>query len=406
MANPDHVKKLKETKVDQKYDLREADLRRTDLREAWLWGSDLSEANLGASDLSGAKLQEANLSKAHLSGANLSGANLSKANLSDATLLRANLREANLSEANLRGAILCDFYRGHGDEIKWISDKRLWDRLGQVNLSRANLSRADLSFANLTKAVLQNANLSKADVQMANLRGVDLSGADLSEANLKMANLENANLSGANLSGANLDRTRLHGATLPEGYTQQAKNAIAQPKIRPAKNLKSISFLLYAGIIMALVVQFAHANAWTLPLFKSYGDAFATSFFITAIGIAHTAYIWRNNYLSLGLFLTTIGSFAWKYKWILPIFKTYQIPLYIGIFLILYGVFPQFLGIPLLIGGSLLLIVELGLMFTGGLAAIHLGNLLASVVLIGLSALMFRRQKKLGKTGIFQSRKA
>lgn len=169
-------------------------------------------------------------------------------------------------------------------------------------------------------------------------------------------------------------------------------------------HFNSISFLFYAGIIMALSVQFARANAWSLPLFKSYEDAFATSFFLTACGVAHTAYIRQNTYVSLGLVLTTIGGFAWKYKWILPIVKTYQIPLYVGILFILYGIVPQLLGAIFITAGSLLLIVELWLAFTKGLAAVHYGNLLASVIFIGLSTLMFRRQKKLARTGAFRSR--
>ncbi|MEH2261700.1 hypothetical protein [Nostoc sp.] len=183
---------------------------------------------------------------------------------------------------------------------------------------------------------------------------------------------------------------------------QSLKIAVAQSKKHPSKHLKSISFLLYAGIIMALAVQFARANAWSLPIFKSYEDAFATSFFLVALGIAHTAHTWKNNYVALGLFLTTIGGFAWKYKWILPVFKTYEIPLSVGIFLILYGSVPQFVGGTLVIVGSLLLSVELWLMFTKGLGAIHAGNLLASLIFLGLSVLMFRRQKKLQKTGIFR----
>jgi len=168
--------------------------------------------------------------------------------------------------------------------------------------------------------------------------------------------------------------------------------------------ISSISFLFYAGIIMALAVQFARANSWSVPLFKSYEDAFATSFFLTICGVAHTIYTGGNGYVSFGLILTTIGGFAWKYKWVIPVIKTYEIPLYVGIFLIFYGAFPQLLGIPLAIGGSLLLMVELWLMFTKGLAAVHYGNLLASVILLGISALMFRRQKKLSKTGVFISK--
>ncbi len=162
--------------------------------------------------------------------------------------------------------------------------------------------------------------------------------------------------------------------------------------------IRSISYLIYIGIIMALVVQFASANSWSLPFFKSYGDAFATAFFLFACGAARTAYIWQNGYVGLGIFLTTIGGFTLKYKWNLPIVSTYEVPLYTGIFLILYGSFPKLLGLAFLIPGIVLLVIELWLAFTMGLAAVHSMNLLASVVFIGISYLMFQRHKKISQT--------
>ncbi len=169
-------------------------------------------------------------------------------------------------------------------------------------------------------------------------------------------------------------------------------------------NFKSISPLFYLGIIMALAVQFSRANAWSLPLFKSYEYAFATAFFLTACGVAHTALIWQNIYVGFGIFLSTIGGFAWKYKWILPVVKTYDVPLYFGILLILYGTVPQFPGAILAIVGSSFLAVEMWLAFTKGLTAIHSGNLVFAAILIGLSVLMFRRHKKLRETGVFRKK--
>ncbi len=94
---------------------------KTDLRSA-----NLEEANLGGANLSYANLEEANLKGANLKGANLSDANLKYANLGGANLSYANLSYANLRSANLSGA-----------ELKY------------ANLSGANLKGVDLSGANL-----------------------------------------------------------------------------------------------------------------------------------------------------------------------------------------------------------------------------------------------------------------
>jgi len=202
-------------------------------------------------------------------------------------------------------------------------------------------------------------------------------------------------------SGVDISRTRVPAPAPSKTDTSKLN------KKNPANKtfLSSISWLLYAGIIMALAVQFTRANSWSIPFFKSYEDAFATSFFVSALGVAHTAYIWQNAYVSFGLVLTTIGGFTWQYKWMLPVVKTYEIPLYVGIFLILYGIVPQFLGTISAIIGSSFLAVELWLMFTKGLTAVHYGNLLASVILIGLSVLMLRRYKRLRETGAFRKSK-
>ena len=74
---------------------------KTDLRSA-----NLEEANLGGANLSYANLRSANLSGAELKYANLSGANLRSANLSGAELKYANLSGANLKGVDLSGANL------------------------------------------------------------------------------------------------------------------------------------------------------------------------------------------------------------------------------------------------------------------------------------------------------------
>jgi BTB/POZ domain-containing protein KCTD9 len=68
---PNHLKRLLETKQCPGCDLSSADLR---------------GANLSYADLRGANLSNANLSNADLRGANLTGANLTKANLKGAKL--------------------------------------------------------------------------------------------------------------------------------------------------------------------------------------------------------------------------------------------------------------------------------------------------------------------------------
>ena len=67
---------IKEAVIDNKFNLRGADLPEADLSGANLRGADLSEADLREADLSEADLSGANLHGADLSGANLSGANL------------------------------------------------------------------------------------------------------------------------------------------------------------------------------------------------------------------------------------------------------------------------------------------------------------------------------------------
>jgi hypothetical protein len=94
MANPDHVRKLKEG--------------------AWPWNRwrqdnqavipDLSEADLsGWVNLAGVDLHEADLSRATLGGVNLDGATLNMANLSEARIIMVNLSGASLCGANLSG---------------------------------------------------------------------------------------------------------------------------------------------------------------------------------------------------------------------------------------------------------------------------------------------------------------
>jgi hypothetical protein len=162
MANPEHLKILKQgVKVwnawrkeheNERIDLSGAnlsnaklspvDLSDANLNDAFLFGADLSRANLYDADLSGADLSEANLYSARLPGANLSGANLSGANLNGTWLHKTKLSEAKIGytlfcNVNLMGGIGLDavihwapstvgidtLYKSHGE----IPDKFLRD---------------------------------------------------------------------------------------------------------------------------------------------------------------------------------------------------------------------------------------------------------------------------------------
>ncbi|MGO9273648.1 MAG: toll/interleukin-1 receptor domain-containing protein [Terriglobia bacterium] len=121
MANPEHVKILKqgsqawnqwrEANPDARPDLGGADLRGMDLRRA-----NLTEANLAGADLITANLREAYLTQvdltwvdlrgADLRRADLHGADLHGADLTGADVRGADLRRANLHEADLIGADL------------------------------------------------------------------------------------------------------------------------------------------------------------------------------------------------------------------------------------------------------------------------------------------------------------
>jgi len=124
MANPKHLKILRQGLVvwckwrqenpDIRQDLSEADLNGAllsgaDLHTTNLFGAHLNEADLRFTNLIQTYLSEANLIDAHLIGAhlisaNLSSANLSGANLADSNLIGTNLMIATLQEANFTNA--------------------------------------------------------------------------------------------------------------------------------------------------------------------------------------------------------------------------------------------------------------------------------------------------------------
>ena len=181
MADPEHLKILRQgVEVWNAWKAQEPSAR-PDLTEANLFRADLRRADLRGAHLHGARLVGAELIAADLSGADLSGADLREADLVAAHLVEANLSGAHLLLANLAGA----------------------------HLRGAHLDGARLSGAKLTAADLRGAHLIEADLIAADLIAADLSGADLRGANLSGAQLRLADLRGANLGGASLNLTNL-----------------------------------------------------------------------------------------------------------------------------------------------------------------------------------------------------
>jgi uncharacterized protein YjbI with pentapeptide repeats len=193
MANPEHLKTLRQGVAAWNF-WRERELHIT----PDLLGADLTGANLGEANLHGAILHGAILSGAYLVKADLSRAYLSAANLSRTDLTWANLDEANLSRADLSEAIL-----------RW------------AYLSAANLSRTNLSGANLNGALLWGANLREANLREANLLGADLTGANLSGADLCGASLVDANITSADLTGCRIYGVSAWGLELSDETSQR-----------------------------------------------------------------------------------------------------------------------------------------------------------------------------------------
>ncbi len=188
MANPEHLKILRQGIEAWNQWRQDQPQIHPDLREANLDGEDSRKADLSGADLSGAILNEAKLC-----GANLSQANLSQAKLIFANLFKADLSGANLSQANFSGA-----------------------NLSQADLSQADLSQADLPQTNLSKANLSKASFSEADLFRADLSRANLSGANLSGTILQWANFHRASLREAVFSDADLSDTVLTNTDLSE----------------------------------------------------------------------------------------------------------------------------------------------------------------------------------------------
>jgi len=206
MANPEHLKILKEgVEAWNKWRGENPNLR-----------PDLSAAYLGGADLDGAQLYQMNMIAANLAWANLSGAflmntelregKLNHAKLSHADLQSADLTDADLSGATLQGADLRGAVLTHANLAT--TDLR------GAQFVRADLSGARLAGANVSYADLEGSLLARANLREAFLRGADLQGASLKDADLFMALLDHADLWNANMEGANLRNAVLRGCSL------------------------------------------------------------------------------------------------------------------------------------------------------------------------------------------------
>jgi hypothetical protein len=163
MADPDHLKLLKqsvgkwnkwrEENSDIRPNLSNADLSNADLSGADLSGADLNGANMSLADLSDANLSGAELISADLSSTDLSNADLSNADLTNTDLTNTDLGGANLNSANLSSTCLIG-------ALLWSTN------LQGANLIASYLGNADLSYADLAYTIF-------ADVDLSEVEGLD-----------------------------------------------------------------------------------------------------------------------------------------------------------------------------------------------------------------------------------------
>lgn len=258
MANPDHVKVLREgaealalwraQNPETPLDLTSADLRgsnlagaclgEADFRQAVLLDSDLSEADLRAADFSGADLRAANLSRVTGHAVQALGADFRRAILLGADLRAGNFQAADFRAANLREA---DFRVAH---------------LTSADFRRADLHKADLRRADLTEADFQDAYLR--DALLGECR---LINADLTRAGLNGADFDKAIVSGTLWNDVDLTDSRNLGTVIHHGPSSVGVDTIYQSRGRvPAEFLRGCgineSFIANASSLASKSLQF------------------------------------------------------------------------------------------------------------------------------------------------------
>ncbi|MCB2228979.1 MAG: toll/interleukin-1 receptor domain-containing protein [Desulfarculaceae bacterium] len=220
MANPEHVKILKQgVKVWNRWRKNNPDIK-----------PDLFEADFANADLTDANLDGAALIRANLANANLNRTSLVRASLTEANLVDVSLTNGNLTEANLRMAHLIDANFSGGNFHK--AD------LSDANLMDAKLIEAELVKTNLNKAVLYDANFSRANVKGANLSDAEVgwtvfANLDLSKAiGLEYVKHEGPSTIGIDTiyqSKGDIPESFLRGCGVPEDLIKLIPSLLSQP---------------------------------------------------------------------------------------------------------------------------------------------------------------------------------
>ena len=187
MANPEHLKKLKEgVEAWNRWREENSDVF-PDLAKASLKGENFSRSNLIGADLSKAELSDVNLRMTDLIGADLSAADLVGADLGEANLNGANLYHADLFGTNLSGAKLIDTmmeyaYMGRTNlsNLKLDLAKGI-EKVQHDAPSSLGIDTIKLSEGKLPKVFLQGCGLSPWEIEIARLYNPDLSPSDVDE---------------------------------------------------------------------------------------------------------------------------------------------------------------------------------------------------------------------------------
>lgn len=221
MANPEHLKKLKEGV------------------EEWnQWRNENPEV------------------EPDLSGADLHDANLRKANLDEVDLIEVNFRRANLKKASLGGALL---------RRSDLAGAKLHEcNLAAADLTRANLRRAELNGASFREATLRGADMSGAD-----LSGADFAGADLSGANFGDARLDWADFTGSTMTFVTFASVDLSLARGLDSVVHLGPSTIGIDTVQNSGGAISEAFLKGAGVTDELIA-FIRAMAGAIQFYSCF----------------------------------------------------------------------------------------------------------------------------------------